>query len=804
VKLFRNASIKHKQMFSMMLTTGMALLLGCAALATYEVITFRKTMLRMVTTMAEIIGDTSSAALHSNNPKGAEELLATLKAAPNIVGACVYRKDGRVFAKYDRPGDGVDFIPREFQASGHHFGRRLLTLHEPIAYQGDAIGAVYIAADMNALYGRLEQYGLIMASVFSVALLVALGLSAWLQRLVSEPILELVETARAVVRDRNYSLRAVKRSEDELGALFDGFNEILGQIQERDGRLQTAHDQLENRVRERTEELANSLSLVNATLESTKDGILVTSSDGQATNMNEKFVTMLRMPREVAEAKEKEKMLAVAMSQSKQPEEFLKKVMLLNDQPEMESFDLLEFKDGRIYERYSIPRRIGKTLVGRVWNFRDVTERQRAEQQLQASLKELSRKTALLEAIMNSSPDGMLVLNDENRRMAQNLQFNRLLNIPPDITEDINDARRFQYVTDSTQNPEQFQKRVFYLNQHRDETSRDEIEFKNGTVLDRYSSPVLDRQGNYYGRIWTFRDITGQKRMQRDVEASHRQLVDISRQAGMAEVASSVLHNVGNVLNSVNISSSMVAEKVRTSKAAGLAKVAAVLQANKNDFAVFFGPGGKGGQLPDYLSGLARRLMDEQEEIVAELASLNGNIEHIKEIVTMQQSYARVSGVVEEHNVVDLVEDALRMNTGAMDRHQVQVIREFSPAPRVLADKHKILQILVNLIRNAKYALDDGSPAEKKMILRVAANGDRQVKISVADNGVGIPAENLTRIFGHGFTTRKDGHGFGLHSGAMTAKELGGSLTAHSDGPGKGAAFTLEIPGAPAKEEATV
>jgi C4-dicarboxylate-specific signal transduction histidine kinase len=122
----------------------------------------------------------------------------------------------------------------------------------------------------------------------------------------------------------------------------------------------------------------------------------------------------------------------------------------------------------------------------------------------------------------------------------------------------------------------------------------------------------------------------------------------------------------------------------------------------------------------------------------------------------------------------------------------------------VLADKHKILQILVNLIRNAKYALDDGSPAEKKMILRVAANGDRQVKISVADNGVGIPAENLTRIFGHGFTTRKDGHGFGLHSGAMTAKELGGSLTAHSDGPGKGAAFTLEIPGAPAKEEATV
>jgi signal transduction histidine kinase len=194
------------------------------------------------------------------------------------------------------------------------------------------------------------------------------------------------------------------------------------------------------------------------------------------------------------------------------------------------------------------------------------------------------------------------------------------------------------------------------------------------------------------------------------------------------------------------------------------------------------------------LSNLASHLAEEQKEMLQELAALNSNIEHIKEIVAMQQSYAMTSGVLEELPVADLLEDALRMNAGAVERHHLKVIREYSKVPPVVVDKHKVLQILVNLIRNAKYALDDNGHSDKRMILRVGSNGNDSVKISVVDNGVGIPAENLTRIFEHGFTTRKGGHGFGLHSGALAASELGGSLNAHSDGPGKGATFTLELP----------
>jgi len=160
----------------------------------------------------------------------------------------------------------------------------------------------------------------------------------------------------------------------------------------------------------------------------------------------------------------------------------------------------------------------------------------------------------------------------------------------------------------------------------------------------------------------------------------------------------------------------------------------------------------------------------------------------------MHQNYARLSGVSETVKVTDLIEDALRMNIGALARHEVQVLREYEPnLPEITVEKHKVLQILVNLIRNAKYACDDTERVDKRLTLHVS-NSNNRVRIEVIDNGVGIPAENLSKIFTHGFTTRKGGHGFGLHSGLRTAAELHGSLVAHSDGPGKGATFTLELP----------
>ena len=315
------------------------------------------------------------------------------------------------------------------------------------------------------------------------------------------------------------------------------------------------------------------------------------------------------------------------------------------------------------------------------------------------------------------------------------------------------------------------------------------------------ASPRVDSLGEIAGYVATFADITRRKQSEAQLEEAHKELVLSSRLAGMAEVATSVLHNVGNVLTSINISSSLLMERLRASKVAGLGMAAALVRDHADDLPAFFARDPKGKQLPGYLSAATESLVKDHAEMLEELELLSRNIEHINEIVVMQQNYGKVAGVVEELPVAGLVEDALRMNLGMMERQGVQVVREYGAVPPIQVDKHKVLQILVNLIRNAKHACEEGGPAGKRIILRVGLNGNNRVKISVIDNGIGIPSENLPQIFSHGFTTRKDGHGYGLHSGARAAKQLGGALLVHSDGPGQGAVFTLELPLQPASPD---
>lgn len=287
-------------------------------------------------------------------------------------------------------------------------------------------------------------------------------------------------------------------------------------------------------------------------------------------------------------------------------------------------------------------------------------------------------------------------------------------------------------------------------------------------------------------------EIAERKRAEEEVEALHHQLVEASRSAGMAEVATGVLHNVGNVLNSVNVSSTLLADRLRKSRAPNVARAAELLHARNGDIAEWLANDEKGRMLPAYLAELGKHIASEHAEMSAELELLVKNVEHIKEIVAMQQNYAKVSGFTEALPLEKLMDDAIQMNAAAFERHRVQVIRNYANVPNVRVDKHKVLQILVNLLRNAKYAMD--SCAERRLVLNISRPGQRTVRVTVSDTGCGIPPENLTRIFSHGFTTKRDGHGFGLHSGAIAAKEMGGILAAESEGVGRGATFTLELP----------
>ncbi|SDS74167.1 Histidine kinase-, DNA gyrase B-, and HSP90-like ATPase [Pseudomonas asplenii] len=280
----------------------------------------------------------------------------------------------------------------------------------------------------------------------------------------------------------------------------------------------------------------------------------------------------------------------------------------------------------------------------------------------------------------------------------------------------------------------------------------------------------------------------------RELRDAQSELMETARHAGMAEIATNVLHNVGNVLNSVNISADLVARKLRNSKALGLGKAVGLMNEHPDDLGEFLTHDAKGKLLPGYLNQLVEAIAAEQQGMSEELGQLSKSVDHIKEIVSTQQSYAGASSLEEALHLGDLLEDALRMNSGALTRHNVVVIRDYDNTLRIMGDKHRLLLILINLISNAKQAMSSLSDRARQVTLQVRVIDDSILRISVKDDGEGILPENMTRIFAHGFTTRKDGHGFGLHSCALAAMEMNGHLSAHSDGPGQGAVFTLELP----------
>jgi two-component system NtrC family sensor kinase len=288
----------------------------------------------------------------------------------------------------------------------------------------------------------------------------------------------------------------------------------------------------------------------------------------------------------------------------------------------------------------------------------------------------------------------------------------------------------------------------------------------------------------------------------RELKDTQSELLDTARLAGMAEIATNVLHNVGNVLNSVNVSADLVSRKLRASKAQGLGKAMQLINQHPGDLGAFLTQDEKGKLLPGYLNQLVEAIALEQQGMADELAQLSKSVDHIKDIVATQQSYAGANNLMEPLYISELLDDALRMNAGALTRHHVTVVKDYAEVPQVMGDKHRLLLILINLISNAKYAMSDLSNRPRQMTLGVRIVDETTLQVSVRDDGEGIAPENMTRIFAHGFTTRKEGHGFGLHSCALAAIEMNGHLTAHSDGPGKGAQFTLKIPLRPVLEAA--
>ena len=275
-------------------------------------------------------------------------------------------------------------------------------------------------------------------------------------------------------------------------------------------------------------------------------------------------------------------------------------------------------------------------------------------------------------------------------------------------------------------------------------------------------------------------------------EKIHKRMVSLSHEAGKAEVATGVLHNVGNVLNSINVSANMVRDNYSQSRLPSLRKLVDLITAQK-DLPDFLRDDPRGKSVPDFLSGVVQRLEEEQASAQEEIQKLTEHVNHVKVVVAMQQSFAGVSGLEEPVCLFKMFADAEMLLSNSIYRHEIELVLDFEELPILMLERQRVLQVIVNLLKNAKDALTIGRMDDRRLTVR-AGRQNEWLKIEIEDNGVGIAQDDLTKIFSHGFTTKRNGHGFGLHSCANTIQEMGGNLTVKSDGLGLGATFTITVP----------
>ncbi len=289
-------------------------------------------------------------------------------------------------------------------------------------------------------------------------------------------------------------------------------------------------------------------------------------------------------------------------------------------------------------------------------------------------------------------------------------------------------------------------------------------------------------------------EVAAKEQARTELAAAQQHLMELSRLSGMAEVASGVLHNVGNVLNSVNVAADLVAGKVRDFRTQNLRAAVELLNSHADRLAAFLETDPKGQRILPYLINVCAQIDREREYLLDEIGTLKHHIDHIKQIVFTQQDYAKVSIMTEKVFIPKIIDDAVKLVEVSLERHQVEITREIEDIPEIFTVRHKLLEILVNLLRNAKQAVVQQAGPERRIRICVKRPAGGRIRIEVRDTGIGIPRESLTSIFAHGFTTKADGHGFGLHSGALAARQMGGLLWAESEGTGCGATFILELP----------
>ena len=754
-----NLPIRRKLMVVMMFSTSVALLLAGVSLLSYELRDFRTNLESNLATTARIIGSNSVAAVSFDDAQAAGETLLALRAEPQILAACIYRVSGEPFTHYLGKGQKVEFPPTPGADGCTITGDRMIRVSGIFDERERArVGTIYLVADCRGIRARIQSYSGLLGLVLLTSALVALALSAALQRYISAPIVTLAGTAKLVSSSRDYSIRVPTGANDELGQLISSFNEMLGQIETQDAALQSAHDLLEKRVAERTCELqqevgerrrieaeqAHSLSLVNATLESTADGILVVDGNGRIVSYNAKFAEMWRIPDHLLLPRDDKRLVTFVSDQVKNPQTFLDKVRLLYSQPEAESYDSIEFIDGRVFERYSMPQKIGGVCVGRVWSFRDISERARSSERIreQASLLDLAQD-AILVRDMN---DVILFWNKGAERVfgwkadeAVASEMQRLVHSDP---ERLAEAKRV--VVDRGDWAGDLR--------HRTKAGRDVITESRWTLL-------RDARGVPKSILMINTDVTERKKLE-------SQFLRSQRLESLGTLAGGIAHDLNNVLAPILVSIELLRSEFNNPDA---------------------------DQILEAVQLSAQRGADLVRQILCFARGAEGKRVVIQPALVIKE-------------VFKIARDTFAKNIE---------VRCSVPANvwSVCGDATQLHQVLLNLCVNARDAMPQGGVLSIEVenvvsdgsveALKTSSSAGPHLVVRVRDTGTGIPTEVQDKIFEPFFTTKEVGHGTGLGlSTAMAIVKGHDGLLDFETSPQTGTAFIVCLPALPEATQA--
>ncbi len=798
----QNYSMKYKSMIykvSLVVIIGISLVLSSFGIYIYKQ-NAEELMDELNNTLVlstKRIANSLSNPLYNYDTKTIQSIALSEMENKLISGIFIWETgDEKVLFGYVRGSEGTIIIADKLLPSKEN-----ISGNSDIRYGNKNIGKVKVYLTKKYLTKTLEK--IMLSSIFQIIIsdaVLAVIMIAMINIIIISPISQLTK-ATIEMSSGNLDQSIKINSKDEIGMLGNSFLLMRDAVVEKIANLEKQKKEL-NESQNARQEFIDAMTTFSAKI--TLDGIVAevnqTAVD-MSGNRQEKIIgrpfrdgSWWSYDRSIQNQLDE----AIKKAGSGKPLGYNVKIMAGDDNYITIAFNLQPVFDDSKKVKYLIAegRDIShlKETEAELEKHRDHLEELVNERTVE--LKEANRSLARLKTAIEQSMDGIAVVDNNGYIIFVNKAWARMHGWETD------ELQGEEYNLFHTK--EQLLKEVNYFKKMVRKNGKNEGEVphvrKNGTEFPTWMSVSELREdnwkeetGNVIGIVCIARDITEQIKAETDLAAAQNELIEKAHQAGMADIATGTLHNVGNILNSVKTSTYVITDVLKRSSLEGFIKANGLLKENIDNIEDFIVTNPKGLKLMKYFLKLEDSFKKEEEKINKHLIRMKNKVEAISEVITAQQNYAGANSLNEKYELSEIVEDALTMQAGSMERYNIVIEKDFRKVPQVSVQKTKLVHILINLIQNAKDAMLEMA-ADKRRLKFMIYSENGAIFIKACDTGSGIKRENLDKVFSHGFTTKKSGHGFGLHSSANYMSEMGGRMWAESKGVEEGAEFYLRFP----------